>query len=262
MIIDSHVHITEDGKWFNTTYDASVDYLLKEMDRSGIDRSVLLPIAGTISNEKIADLCAKYPDRFIGFGTVDVNSLISQINIEEAINQIYSLGLCGIKIHPRLQKVIPNSEIIDRVIEQAVNKKLPVVFCGYQQCLCHQIHLEQLAPYNYDYIAKRHPEAKIIIAHMGGHRALDAYFVSKSNPNVYLDTSYIFKALRETSVYQDLIFILRNLDKKVIFGSDFPEINIPNYLNLILEEMKQFDDCDLQAICSQNLLSILPDRSA
>jgi len=259
MLIDAHVHITEDGKWFHTSYDASVTHLLKEMDRGQVNKSVLLPILGTVTNDRIANLCKEYPDRFIGFGSVNPNE--DERNIDSQIEHISSLGLSGLKVHPRRQGIAPLSAASNAILESAAARSLPVVFCGYQQTLNNKIHLDDLLPLNYDRLAKRHPNARIIIAHMGGHRALDAYFVAKSNPNVYLDASFVFSSLRETSVYKDLIFIIRHLDRKVIFGSDFPEIKIDDYVKLVLNEIRQLEDCDLDAICSGNILSILPERS-
>ena len=46
MITDCHVHITENGKWFNTDYDASLKFALNEMDRSDTSKAILLPIHG------------------------------------------------------------------------------------------------------------------------------------------------------------------------------------------------------------------------
>jgi predicted TIM-barrel fold metal-dependent hydrolase len=259
MLIDAHVHITTDGKWFNTSHDASVDRLLKEMDRGQVDKSVLLPILGTVSNEQIANLCKEHPDRFIGFGSVNPN--VDEPNIDSQVDQISSLGLLGLKVHPRHQGIAPLSPITSAILESAAARGLPVVFCGYQQTVDDKIYMDELLPLNYDRLAKRHPNAKIVIAHMGGHRVLDAYFVAKSNPNVYLDTSYVFSALRDTSIYKDLIFVLRNLDRRVIFGSDFPEIKLPDYVRLVLAEANQLEDCDIDAVCSRNLLSILPPNS-
>ena len=53
MRIDSHVHITETGKWFNTGLDASIGALLREMDKAEIDKSVLHPISGIIKNSYV-----------------------------------------------------------------------------------------------------------------------------------------------------------------------------------------------------------------
>ncbi|HEX8723392.1 MAG TPA: amidohydrolase family protein [Pyrinomonadaceae bacterium] len=262
MLIDAHVHVTEDGKWFGTRHDASVERLLREMDEAGVTRSVLLPIAGTIANERVADLCRRHPGRFIGFGSVEAGRGATAEGIRAEVARVRALGLSGLKVHPRMQGVAPDSATADAILSGAAEAGLPVVFCGYQQCVSPEVSLDELAPYNYDRLAKRHPGATIVIAHMGGHRALDAYYVAKSNPNVYLDASFVFSALRETSVYRDLLFILRHLDRRVIFGSDFPEVSPAAYARQVLGEMARFEDCDAEAVCSGNLLSILPEGHA
>jgi len=65
MIIDAHVHVTPDGKWFNTDHDASVESLISELDEASIDKAILLPVEGFIENDFIVDVCKKYPDRFM-----------------------------------------------------------------------------------------------------------------------------------------------------------------------------------------------------
>ncbi len=71
MLIDAHVHITPDGKWFNSTYDASLTTLLAEMDENKVSRTVLLPIKGAIENEFVTTTCLQYPGKFIGAVSVD-----------------------------------------------------------------------------------------------------------------------------------------------------------------------------------------------
>lgn len=40
MIFHTLAHVTPDGKWFSTRHDASVSWLLKEMDEHGILKAV------------------------------------------------------------------------------------------------------------------------------------------------------------------------------------------------------------------------------
>jgi predicted TIM-barrel fold metal-dependent hydrolase len=258
LLIDAHVHVTEDGNWFNTNHNASVERLLREMDQAGIDKSVLLPITGVTSNECIRRFCSTYPDRLIGFGAVAFKAGDSEATIEVGVARIADMGLQGIKMHQRWQNVRLDSPEIDALVGAAARRSLPITFCGYQRSRTKDLLLNDLAPYNYDALAKRHPDAKIIIAHLGGHRALDAYTVAISNPNVYLDASYSLHKFRGTSVYTDFVYILEHLDRKVLFGSDFPEVSLPTYTRLFRDEIARLTDCDHVALCAGNLLSLLP----
>ncbi len=51
MIIDSLTHVTPDGRWFNTSHDAREARLLQEMDAAGVERAVVVALAGFIPNE-------------------------------------------------------------------------------------------------------------------------------------------------------------------------------------------------------------------
>lgn len=71
MIIDAHVHLTPNGKWFNTKYDASIGRLLREMDKADVDRAVVIAIEGQIDNDFVAKVVSEHPDRFWGIGSVN-----------------------------------------------------------------------------------------------------------------------------------------------------------------------------------------------
>jgi predicted TIM-barrel fold metal-dependent hydrolase len=253
MIIDAHVHISDDGKWFNTNIDASVDRLEKDLEKSAVDKVVILPLNEVTSNESVRDLCRKYPDRFIGLATVDpVKDKKAVNNLEKAI-QDYRLK--GLKLHPRRQGFAPNNSLIYPVLEKAIDLEIPVLFDTYLQN--NNVALNKLLPFEYDLLAKRYPELKIILAHAGGHRVLDAYFVAKANENVYLDVSHVFTYFQGSSVISDLLFVIRHLDRKIIYGSDFPESSLSDYYNLVNKNISQLSDCDTEAIYGGTVAKLL-----
>ncbi len=65
MIIDANVHITEDGKWFGTTKNASIKSLLEEIKKNKIDKALLLPVPGTVRNNYVLKIASQFPDKFI-----------------------------------------------------------------------------------------------------------------------------------------------------------------------------------------------------
>ncbi len=251
-MIDAHVHVTEDGRWFQTHHDASLERLLREMDEAEVERAVILPIPGALDNEGAARLVARAPERLIGFGCVDFDRPLAP-----QLERAKELGLRGLKVHPRLQGIPLEDPRVDELCAGASARGLPALFCAYPQCRDPKVPLRSIEPYAYDLLAKRHPDLVLILAHLGGHRALDAYFVAKSNPNVYLDASYVLQALRHTSAYQDYLFVLEHLDRKVLFGSDFPEVSLPDYARLAREAMAGLASCDREAVCGGNLRRIL-----
>ena len=68
-----------------------------------------------LSNEYVAQAVADFPDRFVGFGSVD------PLKGDEAVrglDRIHELGLRGVKFHPSIQRFAPEDE--DRVGELEV----------------------------------------------------------------------------------------------------------------------------------------------
>lgn len=87
-------------------------------------------------------------------------------------------------------------------------------------------------PFEVDKMLRTVPGVTVILAHMGGHRVLDAYCVALAHPNVYLDLSWIVHLYGGSSVEQDIKFVVEKLAPagKIIFGSDFPIFNRKNTL--------------------------------
>lgn len=254
MRIDAHVHVTPDGGWFGSRVNASVKRLFDEMDRSQIERSVVIALPGVADNLFVSDLCRTYTDRLWGFGTLDFDS---GPELAKQVEQIGGeLGLKGLKVHPRLQGLDPLDERLQEPLEKAAELGMPVMFCT--NLGPGSIGLEHLQPFVYDTLAKRHKQTIFILAHACVQKPLDAFYIAKSNANVFLDMSMVLNYLPGTSAYNDLLFVCEKLDRKVIFGSDFPESSIPSYLELFEGEMKTRNaDIDINAVCGGNLLKIL-----
>jgi len=85
----------------------SMDLLFKEMDEAGVTRGVVLgrqcPAPyGFIPNDEVAELVQKYPDRFVGFGSVGSMTSVREM-VQEAERCIADLKLKGIQIEPGWQ---------------------------------------------------------------------------------------------------------------------------------------------------------------
>ena len=88
-VIDAHSHA---GKGLNygksdSTYDPWTTYndpeqILRRMEESGIDRTIIFPINNTTyekANEEIASYVRRWPDKFIGFAKHDGNTEAGRI---------------------------------------------------------------------------------------------------------------------------------------------------------------------------------------
>jgi len=175
------------------------------MAEAGIDRTILFPINNAEyerPNRDIAELCARYPDKFIGFAKHDPQTEAGRIRAMLR-HEVESLGLKGLKLHR-----LPTREVLDAAAELGI----PILY-----------HPEKVA--NFHLIASEYPQIPFIMAHLGSFASRDwtehiaAIDVARRYPNVYLDTSsvvffqFLEKAAKEAG------------PDKLIFGSDGPELD-------------------------------------
>jgi predicted TIM-barrel fold metal-dependent hydrolase len=247
-IIDCHVNITKDGVWGQTKFNSGTTELLRQMDEAEVGKAILLPIRSMASNKDIYNAVKQQPDRFIGFGNLSYKSW------QKDVQEITELNLKGIKFHPRIQNESIQQWDTAGVLNELQNLSLPILVCGWTQSKI--LPIEDLTPLKIDLIAKKYPSLKIIIAHLGGHNFWDAFFVARSNANVYLDISYFLNFFRNTSFENDFYSTIDKIDKKIIFGTDFPEVNIKAYKDDFLNKSKNLH-FDRQSVLSSNIKSIL-----
>src|SRR3954471_13969011 len=112
-VVDAHCHAgkgeTMTAPW--TSY-ADPQVTLRRAAEAGIDRTVIFPISNPTyekANREIADLVAKYPDRFIGFAKHDPESEAGRIR-RMLTQEVREMGLKGLKLHK-----LPTREVLDTV---------------------------------------------------------------------------------------------------------------------------------------------------
>lgn len=250
MINDCHVHVTENGKWFNTVYDASLKFALNEMDKSNTSKAVLLPIYGETSNKYVYKVLKTHGDRFFGFGSMSLKTY------QNDFHEIIDYGLNGVKFHPRIQHQTIGQWDNEGILSLLESNNKTILICGWQQTSSKIADMSEISPVTIDRVAKKYPNLKIIIAHLGGHNFFDAFFCARSNKNVYLDCSYFFEFFDETYFAKDAIRLIRKLDEKVIYGSDFPEVSMSKYINRF-KRISEGLEIDMNKILKTNLLKAI-----
>lgn len=234
MIIDFHTHIfpnfvaeraisgiAESSNLIPYT-NGTQDGLLNSMKESGVDVSVILPVATrpqqfeTI-NTFAANINEKYEHakglKLISFGGIHPDST----NYKEELREIVKLGLKGIKLHPYYQ----NTKIDDikymRLIDYASELGLMIsvhagLDVGYpNQANCTVDGAKKV-------IDEVKPE-KFILAHYGGFGFWDEVEEKLAGENVYLDTGFIFHEIKKE---QFLSILRKHGSDKILFASDSP----------------------------------------
>lgn len=142
MIIDIHQHITY-GKFPQFTKILETGHgpftakdLLKDMDKWGIDKSVVLPLAnpenldffGVAGNQEVIAECAKYSDRLIPFCNIDPRGLLNHKKADFSLlmRVFKDLGCLGIgEVCANLPVTSP---LYKNLFFHAGEEDLPVLF--------------------------------------------------------------------------------------------------------------------------------------
>jgi hypothetical protein len=196
-----------------------IDELIRQMDEAGIEKSVVYALEAPLvyaSNEYVKDLCQRFPDRLIGFASVNPKSEKALDHLQKAF---YEFSFQGLKFHPPLQDFFPNDRAIYPVYEWAQERKLPIVFHVGTTPFGSLCRLSQANPLLLDDLAVDFPSLPIILTHLGTLWQNEAFMVVEKNPNCYIDTAaYLY----EIPEILDLNLVQRIGEDKIIFGTDYP----------------------------------------
>ena len=232
-MIDCHTHIGEPDHvsvefvedvrriWGqNLRFPPSLDDHLEAT--SATRRAVVLGFRARASgfvvpNEYVASYVSRFPDRFVGFGGID---LAEEGAPEEVERCAQDLGLRGLKIGPVYQGVHPLDERALPVYERAQSLGLPIVW-HQGTTFVRTAPLSAAQPIAIDEVATRYRDLRIVIAHMGHPWILDTVVVVRKHPNVYADISALH--VRPWQLYNALRAAIEyGVWAKLLFGSDFP----------------------------------------
>jgi len=237
---------------------------LAQMDVANIERAVLLPIEtkhatgySISSNKMVYKICQKN-SRFIGFASVDPSKKDAPELLEQAVSQYQMKGL---KLSPASQKFDPlDKKVAYPVYERAQQLRIPILFhagMSWEPAAA----LSNSHPLKLEHIAIDFPNLNIIVAHMGWPWVIDTVALLLKYPNIYADTSclyfdhpieffqFVFKQQIPLTVVE------RSLRWKLLFGSNYPRVEIKNMVHA-LENLGLTPGC-LELIFSKNAQQLL-----
>jgi len=185
------------------------------------------------SNDYISSVVNEYADVFMAFAAIDPWK--GAYAVEELERAVLDLGLKGLKLHPVQQAFYPNDEKFYPLYQKCSELSVPVLFhCGMAASGTGipgggGLKLKYSAPIpGMDDVAADFPDLTIILAHPGWPWIDQQISVALHKPNVFIDLSgwlpkYIPKELINESITR--------LNKKILFGSDYPFITPERWLN-------------------------------
>lgn len=266
VLIDFHTHIFPDkvapaaikslkqgmkdagNEVYNEHSDGTADGLKRLMKETGVDKSIILPIATKESQTESINAFAKRMkcDEIEPFATVYPLGK----NAIDTMERIAEDGFKGIKIHHEFQMLDVDSEQSIRILKKAEELGLMVVihagsdigFSGPVRCTPKKIHnvLGEVSGNN------------IIAAHLGGFDMWDDVMKYLVGTPIYMDTAFLSLFI-DKKMYRDII--KEHGSDKILFGSDNPWENPADTLRA-LKELKLSDE-EYENITFKNATNLL-----
>ena len=244
MIIDSHVWLSKPEHWGgkgvmdDAMYAAgwaarglgtktglvkgmSAEQMIERMDEADVDMAVCHASKAPHLNSEVpasfvAAAVEKYPDRYIGLGSVN---LFGGLGALREMEEIVDMGLVGMKISPASSFDMPLNDLSIMPIYEKAEELGMVIFVhtgwsGY-------FLLKNQHPILLDDVAVRFPDLKLVVVHAGENYYEEVVMMMLKNPNMYANTGWWgFLQPLETNIrflkYAKHFMVL----DKVLWGTD------------------------------------------
>lgn len=225
-IIDSHCHIYPDkiadkateatGNFYSIQMDCrgTVSVLAEEAEKAGITHCLVQSVATTPAqvssiNNFIAE-AVRGSENLAGLGTLHQDS----DDFERDTDELISLGLKGVKMHPDIQRVAINDDRCMKIFEICERKGLPVLLHTGDKRYDFS-NPDRMIP-----VLETFKNLTVIGAHFGGWSVWeDAAKELCGFKNFYVDTSSSLYAIKPSAA-RELVELYS--DDRVLFGTDFP----------------------------------------
>jgi predicted TIM-barrel fold metal-dependent hydrolase len=218
--LDAHAHYDPADRLRPRSGDKAGD-LLAEMDRSRVERAVLLAVtpgaadaAGVRqTNDQLAAFLRAHPDRFLAIAALPPEGEAALREVE----RVAALGFSGVKLSPeRLDLGAPE---VRTLVARAAGLKLVVYVEGWWADAAYEVGKLALAL----------PQARLVLTHLGGVRFSDVlvFRVLDLHPftprNVWFDLSAVAPLYVDSPFADELRWVCRQVGvDRILFGSDWP----------------------------------------
>ena len=235
MIVDAHVHLHPDRlaeairRWFDAhawsiRYRSGVDEAMRTLAEAGVFRAVALPYVhkpglARALNDFTLDVARRHPE-VLPCCTV----FPGEDGAEDILDEALAGPFRGVKIHSHVMRVAPDDPRLDAVWRASARYRKPVVIhCGPEPALA-GYGVDPRAVSGADRLRRaldRHPDAVVIVPHLGFDDTERFEQMLASYPNLYLDTTMVIGGY---FARQPDLEVLRRRPERILFGTDFPNI--------------------------------------
>jgi len=248
-IIDAHIHFRPEYEPFNLVaenagHKNTLEHINKEYKRLNICHAVVM---GNISPEKKDHSYPSNMSYMIGLDSTcfkDTDKPLDYFlyHIEDNLKEEKCVGL---KLYPGYCPLYVTDEKYKPFLSLAKKYNKPVAIHTGALASGKVTYLKYSHPLTLDELAADNPDINFIMCHFGNPFLNDAAAVAEKNPNVSIDLSGLIEGDFDYNWYMDAkkgyIEILKAWlgyfgdYKRIMFGTDWPIVNIEKYISFIKE---------------------------
>jgi hypothetical protein len=269
VIVDCHVNIWNKEHVLPAYYEqlgrtreqaipdqADAETIIEVLD--GIDRAIVFTLrygdtTGIEGEDRVtAEAVARYPEKLVGFAYVDPRR---PGYLEELAFAAQDLGLKGVKYGPIYNGVALDDPRMEPVYDYCIQHNLPLTM--HMGTTYTRLHAADLGrPIHVEQVALRHPELKLVMAHMAHPWFEECVAMIRKQPNVYAEISAIY--YRRWQFYNVMMAIQEyQAAAKVFFGSDYPYSTPSEGLQLTREVLQVGGVAGLPAVSPEIVEQII-----
>jgi predicted TIM-barrel fold metal-dependent hydrolase len=195
---------------------------LREMDENGIavalyvGRDLESTTGWKLSNDLVADVANRHPDRIIGYAGIDPRKGAKAI--EEIRKSVQELGLKGVAVDPFRADMPPDDPLLYKVYEACAKEGVPVLIT-IGPLPSPAMPMDFGSPMGVDRVATNIPDLRIICSHGGWPFTNEMIAIAWRQQNVYFETS-LYEDMPGASAWIDAANTV--LMKKIFFASGYP----------------------------------------
>ena len=247
--------------------DGSAEGLLKSMEKSGVDKSINLPVMTSAEQvEKVNSSFMKSMEEYESYGIITFGGMHPEYtNYKEELQRIKNNGMKGVKLHPAYQNVDLDDIRMMRIIDKASELGLIVtIHAGIDIGIYDKNYssVEQILKV----INEVHPE-KFVLAHMGNWADWKDVEYYLAGAPVWMDTAFTYGKIEPypdstptpyTCVLadDDLVRLTRKHGvDKVLFATDSPWQDQKDYIDRMTK--MDFTDEEKKMILGENAMHFL-----
>jgi len=237
FLSQSDAHLSRDDD------KSRISQFVEQMDMAGIDMALIMgrtaPLPGPfrkfVANEDVSKLLELYPERFFGFGSVDVRKPGDAIR---EVGRCKALGLIGIAFdNPLSDPPLHNDDASLMPVYEACARHGMIISINASGAIGNSLTYSD--PAHIQTVAQAFPDHPIVVTHGAWPYtreliALVLYGLMLRNANIYFQIDYALLGDRPLPGATDYIDAINtgglgkgvDIWRKALFGSSFPAVDL------------------------------------